>query len=334
MSKKIALCFGISGQDGSYLAELLLDKGYEVHGVIRRSSSINTGRIDHIFDRLNLHYGDITDSLNVFTLITKIKPDKIFNLAAQSHVGISFDTAHYTSMVDAIGTLNVLESVRQGNHAIRVYQASTSELYGGIARNMPDTGYTEESVMCPQSPYAVAKLYSYHLCRLYRHSYGMFVSNGILFNHTSPRRGHNFVEKKIVDWVKNYIKDKNIKPLQLGNLYSYRDIGHSKDYVNAMDMILDHSHPDDFVVATGKTHTIKKIVELCFKEFGLDLCWQDVGSNEKGYCNGKKVVEINPKYYRPSEVNVLLGNSSKIRHELGWMPYYDLVDIIHEMVEN
>ena len=329
---KKVLLFGATGQDGSYLSELLLDKGYEVHGVIRRSSSINTGRIDHVFDRLNLHYGDITDSLNVFTLINKIKPDKIFNLAAQSHVGISFDIAHYTSMVDAIGTLNILESVRQIDTNIKVYQASTSELYGGIMDKMPLTGYTEDSEMCPQSPYAVAKLYSYHLCKLYRQSYDMFVSNGILFNHTSPRRGHNFIVKKITDWMKSYINGGTIKPLQLGNLYSYRDIGHSKDYVKAMYMMLDYNKPDDFVVSTGKTYSIKEIVELCFDVCELELYWEGTGLDEKGICNGKKVIEINPRYYRPSEVNVLLGDSSKIRKELGWKPEYDLREIITEMV--
>jgi len=330
---KKVLLFGISGQDGSYLSELLLDKGYEVHGVIRRSSSINTERIDHIFDRLNLYYGDITDSLNVFTLISKIKPDKIFNLAAQSHVGISFDIAHYTSMVDAIGTLNILEAVRQIDTNIKAYQASTSELYEGIIEKMSMRGYTEESEMCPQSPYAVAKLYSYHLCKLYRQSYGMFVSNGILFNHTSPRRGHNFIVKKITDWIKSYINGGTIKPLQLGNLYSYRDVGYSKDYVKAMYMMLDYNKPDDFVVSTGKSYSIKEIVELCFDVCELELHWEGTGLDEKGICNGNKVIEINPKYYRPSEVNVLLGDSSKIRKELGWKPEYDLREIITEMVK-
>ena len=305
MNKKKALIFGITGQSGSYLAELLLDKGYEVHGVKRRSSSFNTSRIDHIFDKLKLHYGDVTDALSVDNIIQNIKPDEIYNLSAQSHVKISFEMPNYTGQVDAIGTLNVIESSRKHVPNARIYQAGTSELFGGMDYNRPETGYTEESPFHPRSPYSVAKLYGYWICKNYRESYNQFICNGILFNHTSPRRGENFVEKKIVDKLFQisdtliWKKDKTFTPLTLGNLYSKRDIGYAKEYVEGMWMMLQQDKPDDYVLATGETYTIKDMVNICLDIFGFKYYWIGEGLNEKCYLKSDNtvLVEIDEKYF-------------------------------------
>jgi GDPmannose 4,6-dehydratase len=355
---KVAFIIGITGQDGSYLAELLLDKGYTVYGMIRRSSSINTCRLDHIFNVLKLRYGDITDMGSIIKILTECIADlkdgylEIYNLAAQSHVAISFDLEKYTADVDATGVLNLLQSIRLLNltDKVRLYQASTSELYGNTLNTNNLKYLDEESPMNPVSPYAIAKLYAYHMIRYYRKAYNMFCVNGILFNHTSPRRGHNFVCKKICDYVKTYkehhyktpidldILTENpddITPLQLGNLNATRDFGHSKDYVKGMWMILQNEKPVDYVLATKHRVTIRDFVNMAFKEAGFGpIHWLGEGVKEKGYLKGKTcpVVEVNPKYFRPYDLTDLIGNSKKVKEELGWKEEYSLEDIIREMV--
>jgi len=337
MSNKKAIITGITGMDGSYLAELLLSKGYEVHGVIRRSSSFNTGRIDHIFDRLKLHYGDVTDPLVISNLIAKIQPDEVYNLAAQSHVKVSFEEPYYTGQVDAMGTLVVLEAVRNHCPSAKVYQASTSELYGGMNYNMPETGYTETSVMHPRSPYGCAKMYGLWITKNYRESYGMFICNGILFNHEGERRGETFVTRKITkafSKIKLHLDTQYTKfeTLKLGNLYSKRDWGYAKDYVYGMWLMLQQDKPDDYVLSTNETHSIKEFVELAAKECDWNITWVGEGENEKGITDeGIVVVEIDSRYYRPAEVDVLLGDSTKARKELGWEPkvkFHDLVKLM------
>ncbi len=335
---KLAFIIGITGQDGSYLAELLLEKGYTVYGMIRRSSSINTGRIDHIFNKLKLRYGDITDMGSIIKILTECMNDlkegslEIYNLAAQSHVAISFDLEKYTADVDATGVLNLLQSIRLLNltDKVRLYQASTSELYGNTLNTNNLKYLDEESPMNPVSPYAIAKLYAYHMVRYYRKAYNMFCVNGILFNHTSPRRGHNFVCKKICDYVRN----KNFDvPLQLGNLNATRDFGHSKDYVKGMWMILQNEKPVDYVLATKHRVTIRDFVNMSFKEAGYgNIIWEGEGVNEKGYLDGKLAVEVNPKYFRPYDLTDLIGNSKKVKEDLGWKEEYSLEEIIREMI--
>jgi len=351
-----ALIIGITGQDGSYLAEFLLEKGYKVYGIIRRSSSINTGRIDHIFDKLNLRYGDVTDLASIMTVIKEASGDvkegeflEIYNLAAQSHVAISFQLEKYTADVDATGVLNVLQCIRilSLENKVRLYQASTSELYGNTLNTHGLTVLNEESPMNPVSPYAIAKLYAYHMIKYYRKAYNIFCVNGILFNHTSPRRGHNFVCKKICDYVKKYkplaIKSSSlqledntdIQPLQLGNLNATRDFGHSKDYIRGMWMILQHDTPVDYVLATKHRVTVREFVNMSFKAAGLgDLRWVGEGINEKGYIKGETcpVVEVSEKYFRPYDLTDLIGDSSKAKQELGWREEYTLQEIIKEMV--
>lgn len=339
MSNKIALITGITGMDGSYLAELLLSKGYEVHGIIRRSSSFNTGRIDHIFDRLNLHYGDLTDPLVISNLVSKIQPDELYNLGAQSHVKVSFDEPYYTGQVDGMGTLVVLEAVRNHCTKCKIYQASTSELYGGMSYNMPETGYTESSVMHPRSPYGCAKMYGLWITKNYRESYGMFICNGILFNHEGERRGETFVTRKITkafSKIKLHLDTEYTKfeTLKLGNLYSKRDWGYAKDYVYGMWLMLQQANPDDYVLSTNETHSIKEFVELAGKECGIDITWIGEGLNEKGVTNtGIIVVEIDSKYYRPAEVDVLLGDSTKARIELGWEPKVKFPELVKIMMD-
>lgn len=344
---KKAFLTGISGQDGSYLAEFLLDKGYEVHGMIRRSSSINTDRIDHLIEdsnifnkKLFLYYGDITDANNINELVSKIQPNELYNLAAQSHVKVSFEIPSYTAMVDGIGTLNVLEAVRNHSPHTKVYQASTSEMFGGMGYNMPTTGYTETSPIHPRSPYSVAKVYAYWITRNYREAYNLHASNGWLFNHESPRRGETFVTKKITTWFGKNIESiishnhfKVPKTLQLGNLHSFRDWGHSKDFVEAQHLILQQDKPDDYVIATGETHTVKEFVDLCFSYMsdGNVLGWCGTGIDEKAYYNGKLVIEVNPQYFRPTEVDYLLGDSTKARTILNWKPKYDFKKLVEEM---
>lgn len=329
---KKALITGITGQDGSYLTEILLEKGYEVHGIIRRSSSINTGRIDHLYDNpnLKLHYGDVTDSLTIMGVIKKVQPQEIYNLAAQSHVKVSFETPEYTAMVDGLGTLKILEAVRLlgMEKEVRIYQASTSELYG-LVQEVPQT---ERTPFYPRSPYGVAKLYGFWIVKNYRESYNMFACSGILFNHESPRRGHNFVTKKIVDALRR-IREGKQQTLSLGNLNALRDWGHAKDYSRAMWMILQHHTPEDFVIATGEQYSVRQFVERCAPYFDMNIAWEGDGLNETGVDTrtGRTIVKVDPRYFRPAEVESLLGDATKARTELGWVPQYSFDDLVQEM---
>ena len=329
-NQKVALITGITGQDGSYLAEFLLEKGYEVHGIIRRSSSFNTGRIEHLYldewvrdmkqkRLINLHYGDMTDSSSLIRLIMEVKPDEIYNLAAQSHVKVSFEVPEYTAETDAVGTLRLLEGVRIAGraHCTRIYQASTSELYGKV-QEVPQN---ENTPFYPRSPYAAAKLYAYWIMRNYREAYGMYCANGILFNHESERRGETFVTRKITLAAARIAHGKQDK-LYLGNLNAKRDWGYARDYVECMWLILQQSEPDDFVVATGEYHTVREFCTLAFKHAGINLQWQGEGIDEKGIdtATGKVLVEVDPKYFRPTEVEQLLGDPAKAKEKLGWNP--------------
>ena len=336
--KKIALIFGITGQDGSYLAEFLLKKKYIVHGVKRRSSSINTGRIDHIYQDPHvkkrtfiLHYGDITDSLSVTRLINQIKPDEIYNLAAQSHVHVSFESPEYTANADALGALRILEAIRFNKleKKTKFYQAGTSELYGRNEK-IPQN---EKTIFHPASPYAVAKLYAHWITINYREAYKIFACNGILFNHESPRRGETFVTQKIVQALCK-IKTNRQKTLYLGNMYSKRDWGHAKDYVQGMWSMLQQKKPEDFVIATGKQTTVKNFVNLVAKQLEIKISWKGKGINEKAVNeNGKTIVACDKAYYRPLEVNNLLGDSKKARKKLKWNPKINLNELISEMIE-
>ena len=340
MNKKVTLITGITGMDGSHLAELLLDKDYEVHGIIRRTSTFNTGRIDHIFDRLKLHYGDVTDPLVISNLISQIQPDEIYNLAAQSHVKVSFEIPYYTAQCDGLGTLAILEAVKNHCPKAKVYQASTSELYGGMGYNMPETGYTEVSPMHPRSPYGCAKMYALWITRNYRESYGMHISNGILFNHEGERRGETFVTRKItlgLAKIKKYIDEgrMDFPILRLGNLYSKRDWGHAKDFIEGMWMMLQQESGDDYVLATNKTHNIKEFIELACKECGWNINWIGEGVDEKGILdNGITIIEIDEKYYRPAEVNILLGDYSKAKNVLGWEPKVKFEELVKIMMSH
>lgn len=324
--KPTALITGITGQDGSYLAEFLLAKGYEVHGIQRRSSSINTGRIDHILPSLALHYGDMTDATNVRQLVREIKPTEIYNLAAQSHVHVSFETPEYTANADALGALRLLEAAR-GVPDARLYQASTSELYGDVR----ETPQTETTPFYPCSPYAVAKQYAYWITVNYREAYGLHASNGILFNHESPRRGEAFVTRKITKAIAAIIKGKQ-DCLYLGNLSAKRDWGHARDFVEGMWMVLQQSSPDDYVLATGETYSVRDFVVLAFNEVGINLTWAGDGLDERGTYRGKTLVRVDPKFFRPREVNLLLGDATKARTKLGWAPRVGFRDLVHEMV--
>lgn len=332
---KKALITGITGQDGSYLAELLLDKGYEVHGLKRRSSSFNTGRIEHLMvnPMLHLHDGDLVDSTNLTRLVKEIQPDEIYNLAAQSHVKVSWDCPEFTAESDAVGTLRLLEAVRLNGleKKTKFYQASTSELFGLIQEPVQ----SEKTPFYPRSPYGVAKLYSYWIVVNYRESFGMFACNGILFNHESPRRGETFVTRKITMAAARISLGMQEK-LSLGNLNAKRDWGHAKDYVEGMWRILQNDKPEDFVLATGTTTSIRDFVTMTFKELGIEIEWLGSGVDEKGIdkATGKVVVDVNPRYFRPAEVELLLGDSSKARTKLGWKPTYDLQMLCHEMVES
>lgn len=325
-----ALITGITGQDGSYLAEFLLSKGYEVHGIIRRSSSFNTERIEHLYldewvrdmhnrRMLNLHYGDMTDSSSLIRIIAEVQPDEIYNLAAQSHVKVSFDVPEYTAEVDAVGTLRLLEAVRilHMEKKCRIYQASTSELFGKVC----EIPQNEKTPFHPCSPYAVAKLYSFWIMKNYRESYGMFTANGILFNHESERRGENFVTRKITLAAARIAAGVQEK-LYLGNLNALRDWGYAKDYVECMWLILQQKLPDDYVIATGEHHTVREFATLAFKRVGISLGWEGEGLEEKGIdlATGRTLVEVDPRFFRPSEVEQLLGDPSKARRELGWNP--------------
>ena len=338
-NKKVALITGITGQDGSYLAELLLEKGYEVHGIIRRASTFNTKRIDHLYQdpheenvRLFLHYGDITDSSNLNRLIEKIRPNEIYNLAAQSHVGVSFDSPEYTAEATGVSTLRILDAIRESGVKTKFYQASTSELFGGLPETAPQS---EKTPFYPKSPYGVAKLYSYWITVNYRESYDIFACNGILFNHESPRRGETFVTRKITRAAAAIhlgMQDK----LYLGNLDAKRDWGHAKDYVEGMWRILQQDKPQDYVLAMNETHTVREFVELAFAELGYEIEWQGSGVDEKGIDKntGRVLVEVDPRYFRPAEVELLWGDSTKARTELGWEPKYSFMDLVKEMVQS
>jgi GDPmannose 4,6-dehydratase len=338
MKDKIALITGATGQDGAYLAELLLDKGYVVHGVKRRSSSINTARIDHLYKdrherdvRLFLHYGDMTDSTSLLRLINEVQPTEIYNLAAQSHVQVSFETPEYTANTDALGTLRVLEAIRilKMEDRARFYQASTSELFGKVL----ETPQREITPFYPRSPYAAAKLYAYWITINYREAYGLHASNGILFNHESPVRGETFVTRKISRAVAAIESGKQQK-LYLGNIDAKRDWGHARDYVEGMWRILQQPRPDDYVLATGETHTVREFVELAFRCIGRRILWRGKGSDEIGACaaTGETLVAIDPRYYRPTEVDLLLGDPRKAHAALGWKHKTSFPELVEEMV--
>ena len=336
--KKIALITGVTGQDGAYLAELLLNKNYEVHGIKRRASSFNTSRIDHLYkdkhkEDVNffLHYGDLTDSTNLIRIIQEVQPHEIYNLGAQSHVKVSFEVPEYTANSDALGTLRILEAIRilKMENKVKFYQASTSELYGK-AQEVPQT---ETTPFYPRSPYGVAKLYAFWIVKNYREAYGMFACNGILFNHESPLRGETFVTRKITR-AASKIKLGLQEKLYLGNLNAQRDWGHAKDYVEGMWRMLQHDNPEDFVLATGKTTTIREFCNLCFKELGIDIIWEGEGENEVGIdqSSNKVIISIDKNYYRPTEVDLLIGDASKAKKLLSWTPKYDLESLVKEMV--
>ena len=351
---KVALITGITGQDGSYLAELLLEKGYMVHGVKRRSSSFNTDRINHLYQdpheldlKFKLHYGDLTDSLNLIRIIQDIQPDEIYNLGAMSHVRVSFESPEYVANVDALGVLRLLEAIRilGLEKKTKIYQASTSELYGGMAENKNEKGFYDESTpFYPRSPYGAAKIYGFWITKNYREAYDMFACNGILFNHESPRRGETFVTRKITRAVSKIalgLQDK----MYLGNLEAKRDWGHAKDYVRMMWMILQADEPEDWVVATGVTTKVRDFVKMSFKYVGIELEFKGEGVDEKAYvvkCNhenfqleiGKEILSIDPTYFRPTEVDLLIGDPSKAKDKLGWVPEYDLEGLVNDMMDS
>ncbi|WP_299017537.1 GDP-mannose 4,6-dehydratase [uncultured Polaribacter sp.] len=349
---KVALITGITGQDGSYLAELLLEKGYMVHGIKRRASLFNTDRIDHLYQdphdpnqRLKLHYGDLTDSMNLTRIIQECQPDEIYNLGAMSHVKVSFDMPEYVGNVDGLGTLRILEAVRilGLEKKTRIYQASTSELFGGMPENKNERGfYDENSPLYPRSPYGVAKIYGFWITKNYREAYDMFACNGLLFNHESPRRGETFVTRKITRAVAKIALGLQEK-VYLGNLEAKRDWGHAKDYVRMMWMILQADKPEDWVIATGKTTTVRDFVKLAFGVLNIEIEFKGEGVSEKGYitsCNnenfsieaGKEILSIDPSYYRPTEVDLLIGDPKKAKEKLGWIPEYSLKELIKDMV--
>jgi GDPmannose 4,6-dehydratase len=335
--KKTAIITGVTGQDGSYLAELLLEKGYEVHGIIRRSSTFNTSRIENIFQdpherkkHLFLHYGDLTDSSNISRLIESIKPDEIYNLAAQSHVRVSFDIPEYTGDVNALGTLRILDAIRESGIKTRFYQASSSEMFG-LVQQVPQT---ERTPFYPRSPYGVAKLYGYWITKNYRESYNLFACNGILFNHESPRRGETFVTRKITRGLVR-IKLGCDEILYLGNLEARRDWGYAKDYVEGMWMMLQQQKPDDYILATNETHTVREFVEVSAKILGFDIKWIGSGQEEEGIDKktGKTIIKIDPTYFRPAEVDLLIGDYSKAKDVLGWKPRVTFEKLVELMIK-
>lgn len=340
-NRKVALVTGITGQDGSYLAEFLLEKDYEVHGIIRRASTFNTTRIEHLYanpqthreGKMKLHYGDMTDSSSLIKIIQAVRPTEIYNLAAQSHVLISFQLSEYTAEVDAVGTLRLLDAIRTCGleNEIKFYQASTSELYGKVV----ETPQTEKTPFYPRSPYACAKLYGYWIVVNYREAYNMFACNGILFNHESPRRGENFVTRKITRSVAKILLNQ-LEFFELGNLDSKRDWGHARDYVEAMWLMLQLEKPEDFVIATGEMHSVREFVEAAFKHIGRDIEWKGTGLEEVGVEKGTNIVrvKINPKYFRPSEVDLLLGDSSKAKEILGWKRKVSFLDLVKDMMDS
>jgi len=346
--KNKALITGITGQDGSYLAELLLSKGYEVHGIVRRSSTINTNRIDHIYEgpkyhskNFFLHYGDVIDGTGLSNIINRVRPNEIYNLAAQSHVAVSFETPEYTTESDALGVLKILEIIRSNTQLseAKFYQASTSELFGKVL----ESPQKETTPFCPRSPYGIAKQYAYWITKNYREAYGIFACNGILFNHESPRRGETFVTRKITRGLASILHGKS-NELILGNLDAKRDWGHAKDYVMAIWLMLQQDEPDDFVIATGKQYSIRQFIEICLDYLGVKICWEGNGVEEcgivessKNYRNfspGKKIIQVNSAHFRPTEVDSLLGDSTKAQNQLNWKPTISLEDLAIEMIEN
>ncbi|MBQ6786523.1 MAG: GDP-mannose 4,6-dehydratase [Lachnospiraceae bacterium] len=338
MNKNIALITGITGQDGSYLAEFLLEKGYEVHGLVRRHSISNTARIDHLLNseynkvKFFLHFADTTDSSNLMRLIGEIRPTEVYNLAAQSHVGVSFEVPEYTADATGVSTLKLLEAIRVNGGNCRFYQASTSELFGGLPETAPQS---EKTPFYPKSPYGVAKLYSYWITVNYRESYNMFACNGILFNHESPRRGENFVTRKITLAIANIIAGKQDK-LSLGNMNAKRDWGFAGDYIEGMWLMLQQAVPGDYVLATNETHTVREFVEAAFAELGITIRWEGEGVNEKGYDEktGKLLVDVNPEFYRPAEVEFLWGDSTKAEKELGWKRKVGFKGLVSMMMDS
>jgi GDPmannose 4,6-dehydratase len=330
---KTALITGITGQDGSYLAELLLERGYQVHGIIRRASLINTHRIDHIYDQIKLHYGDLTDSTNLVRVIQQVQPDEIYNLGAQSHVKVSFEMPEYTGQTDALGTLRILEAVRLlgMENKTRIYQASTSEMFGKV-QEIPQK---ETTPFYPRSPYGVAKVYGYWIVKNYRESYGLHASSGILFNHESPRRGETFVTRKITRGLSS-ISTGQQDILYLGNLNAKRDWGHAKDFVEAMWLMLQQDEPDDYVIATGEQYSVREFVEEAAPYFGMNIVWEGEGLNEVGIDKNTKreVVRVSPKYFRPAEVETLLGDATKAKEKLGWEPKISFKQLVEDMCIN
>jgi GDPmannose 4,6-dehydratase len=327
---KVALITGINGQDGSYLTELLLQKGYEVHGIVRRASLINTDRIDHVYDSITLHYGDLTDSTNLVRVIQQVQPDEIYNLGAQSHVKVSFEIPEYTGQVDALGTLRILEAVRLlgMEKKTRIYQASTSEMFGKV-QEIPQT---ETTPFYPRSPYGVAKVYGYWIVKNYRESYGLHASSGILFNHESPRRGETFVTRKITRGLSS-ISTGQQDILYLGNLNAKRDWGSAEDFVEAMWLMLQQEEPDDYVIATGQQYSVRDFVEEAAPYFGMNIVWEGEGLNEVGMDKNtrKTIIKVNPKYFRPAEVETLLGDATKAKEKLGWEPKTSFKQLVEDM---
>ena len=332
MKKKIAIIFGVTGQDGSYLSRLLLSKNYIVHGIKRKSSLLNTERIDDIYEDIHeaknffLHYGDLLDGQSIYNLINNLKPNEIYNLAAQSHVAVSFEIPEYTFNVNATGVLTILEAIKNIDNKIKFYQAGTSEMFG---KSKPPQN--EKTIFLPQSPYAIAKTAAHMLTINYRNSFKLFAVNGILFNHESPVRGETFVTRKIIKGLINILYKKQ-KKLFLGNLYAKRDWGHAKDYVRAIWLTLQKEKPDDYVISTEKQYSIKEFIKIVSKKLNMNIIWKNKGLNEKGYWKNKVIIEINPKYFRPSEVDSLLGDSKKAKKILKWKPEYDLYSLIDEMI--
>jgi GDPmannose 4,6-dehydratase len=330
--RKTALITGITGQDGSYLAELLLEKDYVVHGIIRRSSSFNTGRIDHIFDKVHLHYGDLVDSSNLVSIMASVRPDEVYNLGAQSHVKVSFEEPDYTAQTDGSGTLRILEAIRTVGleKTCRFYQASTSELYGKV-QEIPQT---EKTPFYPRSPYAVAKLYAYWIVVNYREAYNMYCCNGILFNHESPRRGGTFVTKKVTSSVARIVAGRQEK-ISIGNLDAKRDWGHARDYVKAMWMMLQQQGPEDFVIATSKQYSVRQLITLCFELVGRKIDWRGTGLSEEGVDaeTNKVLVQVSEKYFRPTEVETLLGDATHAKSKLGWVAESSFKDLIYDMMD-
>jgi GDPmannose 4,6-dehydratase len=338
-NKKVALVTGITGMDGSFLAELLLEKGYIVHGIIRRSATFNTQNIDHIFDKLHLHHGDITDSMNIHNIISRVRPCEIYNLCAMSHVKVSHDIENYTFQANTLGVLNILQSVKNlgMKKTCKIYSASTSEIFG----NITDGSFklNEDSPQNPCSVYAISKYAAQQLCNMYRDAYGMFVVNSLLFNHESPRRGGTFVTKKITNYVGKYYKNNSIKPLELGNLNAKRDWSHAKDMCYGIFLMLQQETPKNYVLSNDTTHSVREFVELAFKEIGIEIVWQGSGVNEVGIRKGTEndlephiIVKVNPKYYRDIDIECLIGDSSRARNELKWLPKYSFEDLVKEMV--